>query len=67
MAYSKPLKRRSMSMYRGPLSTMIDSAVEKRMTALKNEDFKYAGSKSEKKGGVITNTEIFKGLVEETK
>ena len=56
-----------MSMYRGPLSTMIDSAVEKRMTALKNEDFKYAGSKSEKKGGVITNTEIFKGLVEETK
>ena len=36
MLHKKRLRRRSLSMYRGPLSKMIDEAVEERMAALKN-------------------------------
>ena len=35
---AKPLKRRYMSQYSGPLQKMIDNAVEERMSALKNTE-----------------------------
>ena len=52
MAY-KPLKKKYMSQYSGPLQKMIDSAVEERVSALKNteEDLEMVveGSRAAKK------------------
>ena len=36
--YKKRLRHKALSMYRGPLSKMIDEAVEERMAALKNTE-----------------------------
>ena len=55
MLHKKRLRRRSLSMYRGPLSKMIDEAVEERMAALKNTEATEeaaAETTSEATGGI---------------
>tara|TARA_R110002012_G_scaffold311328_1_gene520771 strand:- start:86 stop:733 length:648 start_codon:yes stop_codon:yes gene_type:complete len=65
----KPLKKRSMSKYSGPLSKMIDKEVEKRMSALPKEDLGMVveGSRAAKKAEKMLEKEAKKAAKEEKK